>query len=169
MKKNKIISTMEALKPIFIAVIISFIILCFVRLTVVNGQSMEPNLYGNQKLLLNVTAYTFSEPERGDIIVATPENFDMQIIKRVIGLPGETIEIHNNVIYINGEELEEPYIKEAMVTADIPAFTLAENEYFICGDNRNNSLDSRSEILGPITKDEIFGKIIINFSKFEIL
>lgn len=168
MKKSKIISTMEALKPIFIGVIISFIILCFVRLTVVNGQSMEPSLYENQKLLLNVAAYTFSEPKRGDVIVANAEDLNMQIIKRVIGLPGETIEIHDNIIYINGEALDEPYVKEAMVTADIPAFTLAYNEYFVCGDNRNNSLDSRSEILGPITKDEIFGKIIVNFSTFEI-
>lgn len=169
MKNSKIISTMEALKPIFIAVIASFIVLCFVRLTIVNGQSMEPNLYEKQKLLLNVTAYTFSDVERGDIIVATPEEFDMEIIKRVVGLPGETIEIRDNVIYINGEALDEPYVKEEMVTADIPEFTLGANEYFICGDNRNNSLDSRSEILGPITKDEIFGKVIINFSKFEIL
>lgn len=169
MKNSKIISTMEALKPIFIAVIASFIVLCFVRLTIVNGQSMEPNLYEKQKLLLNVTAYMFSDVERGDIIVATPEEFDMEIIKRVVGLPGETIEIRDNVIYINGKILDEPYVKEKMVTADIPEFTLGTNEYFICGDNRNNSLDSRSEILGPITKDEIFGKVIINFSKFEIL
>ncbi len=169
MKNSKIISTMQVLKPIFIAVIISFIILCFVRLTVVNGQSMEPSLYGNEKLLLNVTAYTFSNPERGDIIVATPDELDIEIIKRIIGLPGETIEIRNNIIYIDGEALEEPYIKEAMITADIPEFTLGENEYFICGDNRNNSLDSRSEILGPITRDEIFGKIILNFSKMDIL
>ena len=166
---NKILSGVEIIKSVLVAVIISIIVLCFFRFSIVNGQSMEPSLYNNEKLLLSTTAYTFSNPERADIIVAKPDNINVDyIIKRVIGIPGDTIEIKDNVIYVNDIAIEEDYVKEKMITANIPKFTLANDEYFICGDNRNNSLDSRSEILGPITKDEIFGKIIINFSKMTI-
>ena len=80
-----------------------------------------------------------------------------------------SVEIKDNVIYVHDKAIDESYVKEPMVTANIDKFKLANNEYFICGDNRNNSLDSRSEILGPITRDEIFGKIVFDFSKFKIL
>lgn len=165
-KESKILNSLEILKSVFIGIIISFIILCFFRFTVVNGQSMEPSLYNNDKLILSV----MSKPERGDIVVAKPDEINIEcIIKRVIAVPGDTVEILNNVVYINGEAIEEPYLKgEPMKTANIPEFKLANNEYFICGDNRNNSLDSRSEILGPVTEDEIMGTIILNISQLKI-
>lgn len=168
LKTSKILSGREIFKSAITAVFISFIVLCFFRLTIVNGQSMEGTLYDNEKLLLSTTSYVFGEPKQGDIIVVKPNKIQVDyIIKRVIAVPGDTVEIKDNVIYVNDVALEEDYIKEQMITADIEKFKLGNNEYFICGDNRNNSLDSRSEILGPITKDEIFGKVIINFSKFE--
>lgn len=166
---KQILPGLEIIKTVLIGIIISVVILCFFRFSIVNGQSMEPSLYNNEKLLLSKTAYTFSNPKRGDIVVAKPANLNVDyIIKRVIGIPGDTIEIKDNVIYVNDTALEEEYIKENMLTADITKFTLASDEYFLCGDNRNNSLDSRSEILGPITEDEIFGKIIINFSRMKV-
>lgn len=165
---SKILTGTEVIKSALFAVIISVIMLCFFRFTIVNGQSMEPSLYNNEKLLLSTTSYVFSEPERGDIIVVKPEAINVDyIIKRIIAIPGDTVEIKDNVIYVNDIAIDEPYLTEQMITSDIEKFKLANNEYFICGDNRNNSLDSRSEILGPITKDEIFGKVIINFSKFK--
>lgn len=165
---SKILTGMEIVKSAFIAVVISVIVLCFFRFTIVNGQSMEPSLYNNEKLLLSTTSYLFSEPKRGDVIVVKPNKIDVDyIIKRIIAIPGDTVEIKNNVIYVNDKVIDEPYVKEAMVTKDIKKFKLSNNEYFICGDNRNNSLDSRSEILGPINEDEIFGKIIVNFSKLK--
>ena len=165
---RKVLTSVEILKTTLIAVIIAIIVLCFFRLTVVDGQSMEPSLYNKEKLLLSTTSYTFSDVKRGDIVVVKPKKINVDyIIKRVIAIPGDTVEIKDNVIYVNDKAIDESYVKEPMVTANIDKFKLANNEYFICGDNRNNSLDSRSEILGPITKDEIFGKVIINFSKFE--
>ena len=167
---SKILSGFEILKTTIVSVIIAITVLCFFRLTVVNGQSMEPSLYNNEKLLLSTTTYTFSDVKRGDIVVVRPDKINVDyIIKRVIALPGDTVEIKDNVIYVNDEALDESYVKEPMVTANIDKFKLANNEYFICGDNRNNSLDSRSEILGPITRDEIFGKIVFDFSKFKFL
>ena len=76
------------------------------------------------------------------------------------------LDFANGIVYVNDVALEEDYLKEPMITADIEKFKLANDEYFICGDNRNNSLDSRSEILGPITEKEIFGKIVFNVSTF---
>ena len=167
-KESKILTGIEVLKSALFAVIISVIVLCFFRFTIVNGQSMEPSLYNKDKLLLSATSYIFSEPKRGDIVVVKPNKINIDyIIKRVIAIPGDTVEIKDNIIYVNDVAIEEPYVKEQMITADIEKFKLSNNEYFICGDNRNNSLDSRSEILGPITEDEIFGKIIVNFSNFK--
>lgn len=167
-KTNKEYSMFDILKTIFIAIIVSFIVLCFIRLTIVQGQSMENTFVENEKLILSKTSYLFHEVERGDIIVVTPKNINVDyIIKRVIAIPGDTIEIKDNEVYVNDERLEESYLKDEMITADIEKFKLANNEYFICGDNRNNSLDSRSEILGPITKSEIFGKVVLSLNKFK--
>lgn len=95
---------------------------------------------------------------RNDIIVANSKILDCVIIKRVIAIPGDTIKIENNHIYLNGELLKEPYIKEEMVTSDMDEYTLKDNEYFCCGDNRNNSTDSRA--IGPIKIDDIIGKML---------
>lgn len=158
----------EIFKSVFIGIVVAFIVLCMVRLTVVNGQSMENTLSDKDKMLLSRVSYFVDDPERGDIVVAKPSAINVDyIIKRVIAIPGDTVEIKNNVIFVNGEEIDEPYVKETMRTADIPAFTLSNDEYFLCGDNRNNSLDSRSEILGPISRDEIFGKVVFSFTEFK--
>ena len=98
------------------------------------------------------------EIKRNDIIVANSEVLNCVIIKRVIGMPGDTIEIKDNVLYVNDEAVVENYIKEEMVTNDLGPYTLQDNEYFACGDNRNHSTDSR--VLGPISEEDIIGVML---------
>ncbi len=133
--------------------------------TVVDGASMETTLYDGDNLILNKISYRFSDPERFDIVVFPVE--DDYYIKRVIGLPGEKVDIRDGKVYINGEELtsdvygREPIIYPGMV--DLP-LTLGEDEYFCMGDNRNNSNDSRD--LGPISREELQGKIWVRIFPF---
>ena len=126
--------------------------------SIVDGSSMEPGLHNEQRLLVSKLAYRFGEPERGDIIIFPPPhiaNPDKDYIKRIIGLPGETVEIKNGVIYINDSQLNEPYIAEA-ANGSLAKRTIPEGEYFVLGDNRNNSTDSRTGWTVP--HQDIVGK-----------
>lgn len=134
------------------------------QFTYVSGSSMEPTLHDGQTLWTCKFIYNFKDVERFDVIVLDPayEQSDLYI-KRVIGLPGETIMIDGNgFIYIDGEILDDSYGKEVIKDAGIASqpITLEEDEYFVLGDNRNNSIDSRAEIVGPIVRDNIVGKAI---------
>ncbi len=130
--------------------------------SVVDGSSMEPNLHDGQRLLINKIAYNSNPPQRGEIIVFPPPhiaNPDKDYIKRVIGLPGETIEIRGGVIYVNGSPLDEPYIEEPASGSLAPRL-VPDNEYFVLGDNRNNSTDSRQGWTVPLS--DIVGKAWIS-------
>lgn len=141
-----------------IVILLLWIIACFnFRLTIINGYSMEDTLKENG---FHISTIHTDEIQRNDIVIVDVQDIVGEIIiKRVIAIPGDTIEIKDNVIYLNGIILEEDYLKEPMQTADI-CVTLGKDEYFICGDNRNNSLDSRSEIIGIIRKKQILYKLI---------
>ena len=125
------------------------------RFTVV-GSSMEPSLHDGQRLLINKAVYFFREPEAGEVIVfKAPKNPRDEYIKRIVASPGNTVEIKMGVVYVNGSPLDEPYIK------DQPSYTLQakkipENEYFVLGDNRNNSNDSHKGWTVP--QQNIVGK-----------
>ena len=147
--------------------------------TEVEGASMEPTLSEGDNLIVDKISYRFRNPERFDIIVFPPyENKEnVYYIKRIIGLPGETVQIdENGNIYINGEILEESYGKE-IIDAEKTGIaaepvTLGEDEYFVLGDNRNNSLDSRDSGVGNIHRDDIVGRAwlrIMPFSEFGLL
>lgn len=129
----------------------------------VDGKSMEATLSNGNHLLLEKVSYCFDNPERFDVVVFQPYDTDakMYYIKRIIGLPGETVQIIDNIIYINGEPLEENYGKENEIRdngiANDP-ITLGDDEYFVLGDNRNNSKDSRNESVGSINRESILGK-----------
>jgi len=146
----------------------------------VNGASMEPNLQDHEYLIINEVGYRLDDPQRGDVVVFKyPLDQSQFFIKRVIGLPGEKIEIKDGMVYMYAEDEtgntrkyvldETDYIDPAVKTHGMKTFTLGKDEYFVLGDNRSQSLDSRS--FGPVYEDLIMGKVWFRgwpFSKFEI-
>ena len=146
---------------IILVFLTTFVIINFVgQRTVVQGQSMENTLFNHDNLIIDKLSYHFVNPKRFDIIVFPVESSEKYYIKRIIGLPGETVQIMDGNIYINSELLEESYGKEIMNYSGIASkpITLEENEYFVLGDNRNHSSDSRDPNVGIILEDSIIGK-----------
>lgn len=164
---------------IYLAVVfvLTFLVVEYVgQRTVVSGSSMEATLSDEDNLIVDKLSYRFSEPERFDIVVFEFQHEEnTYYIKRVIGLPGETVFINEEgVIYINGSELEESYGNEVMRNAGLAGepFTLGEDEYFVLGDNRNGSCDSRDPSVAAVSKDWILGKACIRIwpiQKFGVL
>jgi len=150
----------EILVTLILAIAIFFTLQATVQSFIIVGNSMEPGLHQGQRLLINKVAYAFGEPERGDIIVFKPDNRQVDYIKRIIGLPGESVEIKQGTVYIHKENgdvlpLDEPYIKEAP-RRPFNGDTIPENEYFVLGDNRNSSNDSRNN--WTVGREDIIGK-----------
>ena len=145
------------------AIAVTIFILTFIgQRMVVNGPSMENTLFNGESVIVDKLSYRFSNPQRFDVVVF-PYKFEenTDFIKRVIGLPGEKIRIDNEGnIYINGEILEEHYGKAVIIDPGRAEkeITLGEDEYFVLGDNRNNSTDSRDPFVGNIKKSEFIGK-----------
>lgn len=144
--------------------------------TEVNGESMENTLSNEDNLIVDKLTYRFSDPKRYDIIVFPFRYADNTFyIKRIIGMPGETIQIdREGNIYINGEILEESYGREVIQNPGLAANTiqLGQDEYFVMGDNRNNSSDSRDPMVGNIHRDEIIGRAWVRIwplNKFGVL
>lgn len=142
-----------------------------IQRTEVQGDSMKDNLHDKENLLVEKVSYYFKDPDRFDIITFYPQGReeDEYYIKRVIGLPGERIQISGNTIYINGKVLEEHYGKEPMVDAGIAEeeIKLGEDEFFVLGDNRNHSMDSRDgEAVGVVKKKNIDGHAILRIYPF---
>lgn len=132
--------------------------------TEVEGASMENTLHNGDNLIVDKLSYRFRDPERFDIIVFPFQyQANTYYIKRIIGLPGETVQImEDGSIYINGEKMEESYGREVIQPETIgraaEPIVLGEDEYFVMGDNRNNSSDSRTDIVGTIKREDIIGK-----------
>lgn len=138
----------------------------------VSGNSMVPTLQNGDYLITEKVSYKFRDPTRGEIIVLkNPKDESQDFIKRVIALPGDTLEISNNKIFLNGRLLEEPYLPTgaptkggAFVVNDSPV-KAGNNQYFVIGDNREHSSDSRT--WGPIIKEEIVGRAIFRYFPFQ--
>jgi signal peptidase I len=123
----------------------------------VDGFSMKPTLQDGEYVLVNKLAYRFGEPQRGDIIVFRPVNPGEELIKRVIGLPGDTVDIQDGRVLVNGQEISEPYI--AAPPKDGGKWDVPQGYLFVMGDNRNNSSDSRA--IGPIPLENVIGKSVL--------
>ena len=146
-----------------VVLVVTFLVVTYVgQRTMVIGSSMESMLSDGDNLIVDKLSYRFSEPQRFDIIVFPFRYAEKTYyIKRIIGLPGETIYIDGNgTIFIDGEELKENYGKEVIKDpgSAYEPITLGEDEYFVLGDNRNNSSDSRDPVVGNIHRDEFIGK-----------
>ena len=166
-EKSKVRETVEFIIYCGLAIIVGLLIVRFVgQRTEVIGESMSPTLEDGDNLIVDKITYRFSDPKRFDIIVFPfKENRTVYYIKRIIGLPGETVQIQDGKIYINGIELNEDHGAEPIEDPGIASapITLGEDEYFVLGDNRNNSQDSRTAAVGNISRDEIFGRAWIRF------
>ena len=126
--------------------------------------SMEHTIEIDDCILGFQLAYVFSGPERGDIVIFPwPDNPDIVYVKRVIGLPGETVEIKNGAVYINGESIKEPYLKEAM-HGEYGPYVVPEGCYFMLGDNRNSSQDSRKWTNTYLKEEDIMAKVLFRYS-----
>lgn len=175
--------TWEWIKALLIAFILAALIRYFLFAPiVVDGKSMMPNLHNHDRLIINKLAYNIGEPERFDIIVfhATPTK---DFIKRVIGLPGEHIEYHNDTLYVDGKPVPEPFLKvkkqrtQGNLTYDfklqetaVGQKTVPEGTLFVMGDNRRRSKDSR--IIGAVPMDEVVGEAVLQFwplSDFQVM
>lgn len=161
----------EFLKELLIAIVIAFLIMQVVKPTIVKESSMEPTLYENNYLLLNRQAYRFGEPKHGDIIVfhsdlVTKNGHEKLLIKRIIGLPGDVVTIANGNVYLNGERLEENYIKDGRTDGEILELKIPKGEVFVMGDNRLVSVDSRSEAVGTVKLDRVLGKAWVRLFPF---
>uniref|UniRef100_UPI004055AE1F signal peptidase I n=1 Tax=Acetatifactor sp. TaxID=1872090 RepID=UPI004055AE1F len=134
--------------------------------TSVVGVSMESTLFNGQKIYINRFLYTLSTPKEGDVVVFLPNGNENAhyYVKRVVGVPGDKIQIISGVLYVNGSESE--WITEKILESGIAAneFTLQSGEYFCIGDNPNNSEDSRSANVGPVKEENIIGKAWLHLS-----
>lgn len=170
-KKNVLKEILDISIYILGVLLVAYLVVHFIgQRTEVIGPSMEYTLMDGDNLIVDKISYRLNAPERFDIVVF-PYRYDRKTyyIKRIIGLPGETVQIlEDGTILINGENLTEYYGKEVILDAGraIEPVTLSDDEYFVMGDNRNNSRDSRYEDVGNIKKSEFIGKVWIKIYPF---
>jgi len=151
----------DTLITLILALVLFLLLQATVQSFVIVEHCMEPGFQEGERLLVNKVVYHFREPERGDVIILHPPTDPQAIyIKRIIALPGDSVEVKMGAVYINGSKLDEPYIKEP------PTYTLyeeiiPENEYFVLGDNRNNANDSHKGWTVP--RQNIIGKVWLSF------
>ena len=159
---------LESILYLLIAILCGLLIRTFLfEFAFVKGNSMKPTLLSGEALFVSTLAYRTGDPERHDIVICHYPGRMMrqipfipqQFVKRVIGLPGETVELIEGVVYINGEPLDEPYLdpKRNKFKRSRDPITLGEDEYYVMGDNRDNSNDSRR--IGPLKRTMIIGRV----------
>jgi signal peptidase I len=149
------------IKLILSAFVIAFILKSYVfQIALVNQISMEPTLYEGQILIIAKVNYLFGDPERGDIVVLKDELENKYLIKRTIGLPNEVIDIRNNKVYIDGKELSPDFTEVQTLDNGFVKSKIPEDKYFVMGDNRLHSRDSRSDTVGYVNRSNIVGKAV---------
>ncbi|GFI28196.1 signal peptidase I P [Lachnospiraceae bacterium] len=168
--KNAVVWMLE----IAIVLAIAFVFVYYIGFrTSVVGQSMAPTLENKQEILVNRFIYSISDPKPNDIVVFLPNGNEKAhyYVKRVIGVPGDTVQIKDGAVYVNGELFEEKVETAAILDAELASekIVLEEDEYFVLGDNRNNSEDSRYANIGNVKKEYMIGKawfIVSPYQKF---
>lgn len=172
-KEGGILSTLLGwILYILVIIGLTYLIITYVgQRTRVSGDSMNPTLQDGDNLIVDKISYRFRDPERYDIIVFPFKHEENTFyIKRIIGLPGETIQVVDGYVYIDGELLESDiYGAEVMLAANIAAepITLGEDEYFVLGDNRNHSSDSRDPSVGVLTREDLLGRAWVRIYPFD--
>ncbi|MGO8950993.1 MAG: signal peptidase I [Ktedonobacterales bacterium] len=154
----------EIIETVVLTLLIFFAVHFSVQPFRVNGPSMQPNLYTNNLVMVNLLAYDFGSPQRGDVIVfhpPIPNEPGVYYVKRIIAIPGDTVKLTATAVYVDGKKLNEPYIRAlgpgGLENFDIsPTITLHKDQYWVMGDNRTDSTDSR--VFGPISRSAIVGK-----------
>lgn len=160
------------IKDIIGAAILTAVVISFVRPTIVKQTSMQDTLNPNDYIIMYRRAYSGDkEPKRGDIVIFKSELQDENgknklLIKRVIGLPGDKITINDGKVYINDKEYDENYLKDGYTTGSVNNFKVPKGEYFVMGDNRVVSIDSRYSEVGCIKKDAIKGRAVLRLFPF---
>lgn len=159
----------EWLESAAIAVVLALIIKFFLfEFVLVDGASMFPTLHDGDRLIVNKLEYRLKDPQFKDIIILEYNTKDVHVefVKRIIGMPGDTVAIQDSVVYVNGRPIEEEYINKEMYP-DYREVTVPKGAYFVLGDNRNNSKDSRYEDVGFVKEDEIVGKVVYRVYPFD--
>ena len=169
--KSELISWIQII--IAAAVIALFLNSCIIANSQIPSESMENTIMAHDRVIGSRLSYLFSEPDRGDVIIfhyPDDPTGDTYYVKRVIGLPGDVIDIHDGGVYLNGSDtpLDEPYIKEPMETdPNHPLhFEVPEDSYFMMGDNRNDSWDARFWENTWVTKDKLIAKVLFRYYPF---
>lgn len=165
---------LEFIKDLLIAVVIAVLIMQVIKPTIVKEDSMLPNFQENNYLIVSKIAYKIGNPERGDVIIFRSNLEDDSggsgkkklLIKRVIGLPGDTISFKDRKVYVNGNESDQSYTLDHETYADIDKVELGKDEYFCMGDNRNVSMDSRDPSVGNVKRDTIVGRVVLRLFPF---
>jgi len=150
----------EVLETIILTVVIYAVVNFATGRFKVEGSSMEPNILPNEYVLVDKLSYLIGQPQRGDVVVLIyPLATERDFIKRIVGLPGETITVAGGVVSIDGLPLQEPYIAAPPIAGG--TWKLGPDQYFVMGDNRNNSSDSRS--WGPLDRKYLIGKAVLTY------
>ena len=151
----------ESLQVVVPALLLALVVHLFLaQATIVYGQSMEPNLSERQRLIIDKFSYRFRVPHRNDIVVIDLPDMDEMLVKRIIGMPGETVEVQRGVVYVNGVALPEPFPHD-LGFQSMPATVVGPLSYFVMGDNRDNSNDSRA--FGSVKREYIVGRVWLRY------
>lgn len=155
------LSIREALQIVAPALILALVVHLFLaQATVVFGQSMEPNLHPHQRLIVDKISYRLHAPQRNDIVVIDLPSMEELLVKRIVAMPGEVVEIRRGIVYVNEQPIAEPFPHDT-TPIDMAPMTLGPLSYFVLGDNRSNSNDSRA--FGPVTLDQILGRVWLRY------
>lgn len=154
----------EYVEAFGIAIVLALFIITFIAQSfLVQGASMEPSLHNGERLLVDKLTYRIRPPKRGEVIVFKyPSDPRRKFIKRIMGLPGDQIEVRNHQLYVNGSALEEEYIN-GPTYGDFGPIVVPEGSYFVMGDNRNNSDDSRFADVGPVPRKLVVGRALFMY------